>query len=182
MTAMVIIVAGMARVMEVEFGITGALFAVLFAIHGLGVVIGQIANHWLIGRIGTVASASSAAALMTAATAVLAVTAAMDWLSGIGLAAGVFVFAIGYLMVYANAASMTLEPHGEIAGFTAAFYGFFGQATSAILASVAIGLFGGSALGFALALLLICTLTLLALLGWLRAKCPADAIGAQPTA
>ena len=77
-----------------------------------------------------------------------------------------FVFAIGYLIVYSNAASMTLEPQGEIAGFTAAFFGFFGQVVAPGVATIGILYAGGDPGRFLLVLLVISATALLALLAW----------------
>ncbi len=168
MTLIVTIIANMPRVMEQTWGITGAWFAVLFAIHGVGIIIGQILNHRLIHRIGPVASAAWAATLMTLTFATLGALHLGGLLTGEGLAVGMFVFAIGYLIVYSNAASMTLEPQGEIAGFTAAFFGFFGQVVAPTLATVGILFAGGAPGRFVAVLFVISGVALAALLIWPR--------------
>ncbi|MEZ5649461.1 MAG: MFS transporter [Burkholderiaceae bacterium] len=168
MTLIVTIIANMPLVMEQTWGITGAWFAILFAIHGVGIIIGQTLNHRLIHRIGPVASAAWAATLMTATFATLGGLHLAGLLTGVGLAVGLFVFAIGYLIVYSNAASMTLEPQGSIAGFTAAFFGFFGQVLAPSLATIGIAFAGGDAGRFVLVLLVVSSLTLTALLIWPR--------------
>ncbi|MEZ5656992.1 MAG: MFS transporter [Burkholderiaceae bacterium] len=166
MVCIVTIIANMPRVMEQAYGITGAWFAILFAIHGVGIIIGQTINHRLIHRIGAVASAAWAAALMTTTFAIMGLLHLTGLLTGVIMAICMFVFAIGYLIVYSNSASMTMEPQGEIAGFTAAFLGFFGQVLAPSLATVGIVFAGGDPGRFSLVLVTVSAVALLALLIW----------------
>lgn len=167
-STMLSIVAGMPRVFEHEYGVTGALFAVLFALHGPGIIIGQTANHRLIARLGAARTALLASFVMLAASALITGFAALQWLTAYGFSFLVFVFAIGYLIVMANAASMTLDPHPVNAGFTSSFLGFFTQVPGAMLAMTAVTLSAGRALGLGLALCVLCGASCLALVWWLR--------------
>ena len=169
MVSIVTIISGMARVMESAFDVTGTLFAVLFAAHGLGIIIGQYCNHWLIGRFGTLAASIYGAVVMTTALSALVVLSAADMVNAYGVSALIVLYAVGYLPVYSNAASLTLEPHGRIAGFTAAFYGSFGQLFSALAASVVLIASGGRLVDWSLALAGIAAVTLIGLLVWQRA-------------
>ncbi len=167
-SSMLSIVAGMPRVFEREYGVTGALFAVLFALHGFGIIIGQTANHRLIVRLGAARTALMAALIMLAASALIAGFAALHWLTPYRFAFFVFVFAIGYLIVMANAASMTLDPHPGMAGFTSSFLGFSTQVPGAMLAMTAVTLSAGRAVGLGLALCVLCSVCCTGLVWWLR--------------
>ncbi len=165
---MLTIVAGTPRVYEHEFGVTGTLFAVLFALHGLGIIIGQAANHRLIARLGPVRTALAATAVMIVACSLIVGFALADALTPYRLSFFVFLFAIGFLIVAANSAAMTLDPHGPIAGFTSSFFGFVSSAVGALFATLIVWATHGRALAWGAALLAICVLCAMALLSWLR--------------
>ena len=166
MVCIVMIISGMPLVFEAEFGVTGTLFAVMFAMHGLGIIAGQWVNHGLIGRIGAVGASLYGAAIMVAAFALTLILAWQQLLSAWGLAALITLFAVGYLPVYSNAASLTLEHHGQRAGFTAAFFGAYGQLFSASVASVLLLFTSASLLRSFGALLFVAGITLMGLLAW----------------
>ncbi len=168
MVAIVTIIAGLPRIYEFNFGIGGALFAVLFGLHGVGIIIGQFLNHRLIGPIGPVASAIVASLIMSAACLAVALLSIADLIGPYSLSAAMFVFAIGYLIVFSNATAMTLEPHGEIAGFASSFFGFFAQVISSSIGTLAVAVVGGSVTAWSLLLLAVSLGCLLALIGWRR--------------
>jgi DHA1 family bicyclomycin/chloramphenicol resistance-like MFS transporter len=168
MVSMVTIIAGLPRLYEANFGVSGALFAVLFGLHGVGIVLGQFLNHRLIGRIGTVASAIVASLIMSAACLAVALMALTGAAGPYAVSAAMFVFAIGYLIVFSNATAMTLEPHGAIAGFASSFFGFFAQVVSSALGTLAVALSGTSIATWSMLLLAVSLGCLLALIGWQR--------------
>ena len=71
-----------------------------------------------------------------AALVLLAVTGLMVALSLVGALPGwlfvclMFSFNTSFLVVMANAASLVIDPHREIAGFASSAYGFFTQITA----------------------------------------------------
>ena len=168
MTAIMVILVGLPGVMETEFGVTGTTFALLFAIHGVGIVIGQIANHWMIGRYGALRSAVAAAALITAVFAATVFVAYNEWFTAFGLAVVFLVFAMGYLIVFSNGASLIMDPHPRIAGFTAAFFGSFTQVVSAGTTMIVMMWVGNSLMRWSIALLVVCATVLAALWVWHR--------------
>lgn len=168
MVAIVTIIAGLPRLYEANFGVAGALFAVLFGLHGVGIVVGQVLNHRLIGRIGTVASAIVASLIMSAACLAVALMSVTGTAGPYSVSAAMFVFAIGYLIVFSNATALTLEPHGAIAGFASSFFGFFAQVVSSAIGTAAVALAGTSITAWSLLLLAVSLGCLLALLGWQR--------------
>ncbi len=168
MINIVMIISGIPLVMETAFGVTGITFALLFAIHGIGIIAGQILNHWLIGRYGMMRAATTGAWIITIAFAGISAFAFAGKINLLGFVVGVTLFAVGYLMVFANAASMTLEPHGQRAGFTAAFFGAMAQLVSAIIATGLVTLTGGRLIDWSFTLFCLCLMTLLGLHAWSR--------------
>ncbi len=167
-TGMISIIAGLPVVFEREFGIGGTTFAILFALHGLGIVIGQFANHRMIAWIGTVRSAAVAAGVMTSASALIVGFAWAQRLDAYGCAFLVFVFATGYLIVVANATSLTLDPHPSIAGFTSSFFGFFMMAVGSLAGSLLAMFAAGRLPVWGLGLLAVSAGCLGWLIRWLR--------------
>ncbi|MEP1517935.1 MAG: hypothetical protein ABJK32_17845, partial [Nitratireductor sp.] len=165
MATMLLILASAPRVYESEFGITGGLFAFYFALHGTGIVIGQMVNRRLIAVAGIVpAMLVGNAVLILSATLILA-TALAGLLTPWLLAAFFVLFATSYLVVYSNAAAMVLDPHGDIAGFSASLYGFVSQMGGALAVTALVVMTGDGAVAFAAALLAIC-LTTMAMIAW----------------
>jgi DHA1 family bicyclomycin/chloramphenicol resistance-like MFS transporter len=166
MSSMISIVSSAPRVYEREFGVTGALFAVLFALHGVGIILGQFANHRMIGQVGPVRTAIAANAMLIFASALIAGFAYAGWLSAYLLAFFVFLFATGYLIVMSNAISLTLDPHGATAGFTSSFHGFFSMGVAASLASLIAIIAAGDAFLWGAALSLLSLVSMAMLLAW----------------
>ena len=168
LTAMVLIVSQSQPVFAAEFGITGLLFALLFATHGTGIIIGQFLNHRLIGRIGEVRTAIAAATVTLLATLLITVFAVMHWLSAFSLTFFIFIFAIGFLAVASNSISLTLEPHGNIAGFASSFQGGVSQIGAGALATLVSWSIPIQASSWGAALLLISIIVLASLWTWQR--------------
>ncbi|WP_170990108.1 multidrug effflux MFS transporter [Aquamicrobium sp. LC103] len=166
MSAMMLILTTLPRIYDTSFGVTGVAFALLFALHGFGIIIGQTANRRLIPRLGVVPTMLLAnSVLIVAAGAMLAVTLA-GLASAYVFTALAILFATSYLIVFSNAAALVMDPHGDIAGFTAAFYGFSSQIGSAIVASLLVFLVGDDIVRFPAALLGICLVSFLAIFRW----------------
>ena len=142
MSSILLILSGVPRIFENEFGITGFLFAVFFASHGIGIVIGQIANRRLIPAIGVEGSLIAACVVLVVSTGAIYLLSLAGMLTAILLSALLILFATSYLIVYSNAAALVLDPHGDIAGFAASFYGFISQIVSALIVAVLVYLAG----------------------------------------
>lgn len=166
MASMLFILAATPRIYEHAFGLSGTTFAVYFAFHGLGIVIGQIANRRLILRIGIVNAMIAGNLVLIGSVVLMLAAIGVGWMNAIVMTGLITLFATSYLLVYSNAAAMVLDPHGDIAGFTAAFYGFTSQIGSSLIVSVLVFLTGESVVGFVVALLAICLVCLGALIAW----------------
>jgi len=75
-------------------------------------------------------------------------------------------FATSYLVVYSNAAAMVLDPHGEVAGFATALYGFASMIGSSSIVSGLVVFNGGSLVSWAGSLLAVCLVCLLLTATW----------------
>ena len=144
LTAMLSFVASAPRIYAEEFGITGLAFAALFASHGFGIILGQIANRRAIARVGALNSAALASGFMALVSLVLMALATAEWLGALGFAFLMFLFATSFLIVFANSASMTLDPHGDIAGFASSMFGFGAQFMASLAASALVIFYGGN--------------------------------------
>ena len=144
LTAMISFVASAPRLYAEEFGISGLAFAALFASHGLGIILGQIANRKIIVRAGALDSAVFASGFMALVSLLLLALAAAGLLGPLGFAFLMFLFATSFLIVFANSASMTLDPHGDIAGFASSMFGFGAQFFAALAGAALVVFYGGN--------------------------------------
>jgi len=135
LTSMILIVSLAQPIYASEFGVTGLTFALLFAIHGTGIIIGQIINHRLIDRLGEVRTAICAAVMTTTASTLILVFSWMQWINAAWLTFFIFLFAIGFLAVLSTSISLVLGPHGPIAGFTASLHGAVSQIGAGVFAA-----------------------------------------------
>lgn len=132
MVSMILILSTIPAIYSNEFDITGARFALFFAVHGFGIIVGQWLNHRLIAIYGIVKTAMIAALIMAVATVLVIAFALMSWLNEYWLSLFVTLFAVGYLSVIANSMTMLVQPHGDKAGLAASLRG----ATSSVVATL----------------------------------------------
>jgi MFS transporter, DHA1 family, multidrug resistance protein len=131
------------RFFNQAFGWDGFTFAGAFALMGAGIIVGQFINTRAITRWGVVATTKLALAVQAFACVAIAAFFAAGALSGVGFVMLMFLFNCGFLSVMANAASLTLDPHPDIAGLASSLYGFVTQAVPGALAMATLGLIGG---------------------------------------
>ena len=131
------------RFFRLAFGIEGFQFAGLFAILGMGIVVGQMINTKAISRYGVLSTSKAAAAILVGVTASMAVLAANNSFGPVGFGAAMFVFNGAVLSLMANAASLTIDPHAEIAGLASSVYGFLTQLLPGALALATLPLIHG---------------------------------------
>lgn len=167
LSSMFLILVSAPHLYETSFGITGTVFAAYFALHGTGIIVGQIANRRLIAAVGIVkAMLLGNCVLVLSAGLILGFALAglmTPWL----LALLFVLYATSLLIVYSNAAAMVLDPHGDIAGFAASAYGFVSRIGGSLLVSVLVLATGTSMVGFATALLAICLVCLAGIAAWM---------------
>jgi MFS transporter, DHA1 family, multidrug resistance protein len=168
MSTMIFILSMMPAVYSAEFGVEGFAFAALFALHGLGIVAGQLANRRLIARFGVATALAAGACVLVAASGLMLVLALGGLAGPVSFAVALVLFATSYLVVVANASSFLLDPHGRIAGFTAAFGGSVSQLGAGAAVSVLVSVISPGATLFAATLFALCVLNLLPALWWLK--------------
>jgi len=127
-----------------DFGITGLGFAVSFAIIGLGIVPGQFLNKFLIRRHGVLYAARVGAVGVSFFYGLMFVLAFNGLLGGAGFTALLVGFGAFSIITMTNGASLTIDPHGQIAGFTSSLFGFVTQLSGAVLSGLTVPVFAGS--------------------------------------
>ncbi len=147
MSLMMSILTAIPRVYETEFGVSGMLFAVYFAAHGIGIPIGQAVNRHLISSVGILKATICGAMVLALASLLIFLTAGSGFATVLLVSLLLIMFATSYLIVYSNSAALTLEPHPDIAGFTSSMYGSISQIVSATIGVIVAFLVGGSLLG-----------------------------------
>jgi MFS transporter, DHA1 family, multidrug resistance protein len=159
MSVMVFNLSALPRVYDVSFGVTGVGFALLFALHGTGIVVGQLVNRRLIPVFGTVPAMLVANGMLILSAALMVLFTLVGWINAYLMTTMLILFATGYLVVFSNASALVLDPHGDIAGFAAAVFGVASQIGAAIIVSVLVIFAGGSALAYSFLLLCVCVAT-----------------------
>lgn len=137
------------------FGIEGLLFAVIFALTGLGIILGQVANRRLIGRVGVLATTRIAAGVLAGVSAAILAMHLSGLLNVYSFGLLMFVFDTSFLVVMANSVSLVIDPHKEIAGFASSIFGFLSQFVASALAIVTLPLLKGDMGRWSLSMLLI---------------------------
>ncbi|MCP4314955.1 MAG: multidrug effflux MFS transporter [Hyphomicrobiales bacterium] len=172
MAFLLLILTGAAPVYESEFGITGLYFAGLFALHGLGIIAGQLLNRRLIHTIGIVPSVIVASVVMVVMSGIFLALTVGDLLTVIVLPVLLGLANSGFLVFYSNATSLVLDPHQDKAGFAVSIFGFAAQMGGALIASVLVYFSNDQALGMSTLMFSIALFILLALVGWNFRKQP----------
>lgn len=165
MAMILIILTSIAGIYQDNFGVSGIRFAIIFSAQGLGIIIGQVINRRLIDKVGIEKSSYIGSGALVVVSIAILVISLGGWMGPYLLATLLAMHASSYLVVYSNAATMTLDPHGKIAGFTSSFYGFFSQVISSVIGAV-LSLFIDSDLIVWSAFLLLFALITFAALMW----------------
>lgn len=152
MGALISYVSGSPFVLQGEHGLTAQQFALVFAVNGVGLVVGAQVNAGLLKRHTPVGILRVALPLAVAAAVSLLVIAASGFADVVGILAPLFVilFLLGFIM--GNASATALSRHGERAGTAAAVIGAT-QAGVAGLVSPLVGVLGGDAVAMATVML-----------------------------
>lgn len=166
MAFLLLIVTGAAPIYESEFGITGIHFAGLFAVHGLGIIAGQMLSRRLIDSIGIVATVMVASMVMAVTSGIFLALTTADLLTVMVLPVLLALSNSGFLVFYSNATSLVLDPHKDKAGFAVSIFGFATQMGGAAIASVLVYFSNDRAFGMSIMMFTIGVLILLALMGW----------------
>jgi len=152
MGALISYVAGSPFVLRVGYGLSENQFALIFALNGIGLVLGAQVNAALVKRVAPIRIVRVALPI----TLVLALVLLAVAVTGAGGLLGILVPLWLLLSVLGiippNASAMALARHGERAGTAAALIGAM-QASVAGLISPLVGALGGDAVAMAIAVL-----------------------------
>ena len=168
MSSMIFILSMVPAMFAAEYGIEGLYFAALFALHGVGIIIGQQVNRVLIMRLGVPFALATGACVLVLASSLMVGMVLLSLDSAIAFSLLLVLFATSFLVVVSNGGSLVLDPHGSIAAFAAALSGSFAQLTAGLAVSLIVSFLAPTALNFAGGLLFICVLALLPALWWLK--------------
>lgn len=152
MGALISYVAGSPFVLRVGYGLSENQFALIFALNGIGLVLGAQVNAALVRRVAPIRIVRVALPI----TMVLALVLLAVAVTGVGGLLGILVplwLLLSVLgLIPPNASAMALARHGERAGTAAALIGAM-QAGVAGLISPLVGALGGDAVAMAIAVL-----------------------------
>ena len=148
MAMMLSILISIPRVFKEMYDIDGTMFALLFALHGVGIIIGQIVNRRMIAKFGTAATMRAGAILIFAISLFMLVLNYTGAMGPLVLSFTLILFATGYLVVLANATALAIDPHGQIAGFVSSLLGFWSQFFGSLLAVLLAVFIGGDLTSF----------------------------------
>lgn len=152
MAALFSYVAASPFIIREGYGLTESEFAMLFAVVGLGLVLGAQANAALVRRFAPIRLLRLAAPLV----ALLAVALLVVVLTGLGGLVGLLIplwlmFAVASL-IPPNASTLALQRHGERAGSAAALIGVSQSGVAALVAPL-VGVLGGDAVAMGVVIL-----------------------------
>ena len=168
MSSMIFILSMVPAVFAAAYGVEGLYFAALFALHGVGIIIGQQINRVLILRLGVEFALATGACVLVAAALIMVALVALGLDGPIAISLSLVLFATSFLVVVSNGGSLVLDPHGKIAAFAAALSGSASQLGAGLAVSFIVSFLAPTALNFALGLLGICVCALLSALWWLK--------------
>jgi DHA1 family bicyclomycin/chloramphenicol resistance-like MFS transporter len=141
-------------------------FSVMFAVTSIGIILGQIINHRLLGIMSAPGATLLAAILLALTASLIWLSAVTNQLTGYLFTALMFVFNMSYLIIFSNLVSLTIEPHGMRAGMASATFGFCSYIGGSIVAAILAFTTGQKTVMWAFCFML---LTLLLLAGLLHA-------------
>ena len=170
-------VANSPRLFRSSFGIDGISFGLLFATTGLGIIVGQIANHRLITDFGVIATTRGAAVAMCGIAATLALLSGTGLVAWWSFTALIFFFNALFLLVFSNAASLVIDPHKKIAGLAASLFGCVTQLSGSLLTFIALPLMRGDMVIWSCGLLLVTGIVAVSMLRY----APFEAADLPPT-
>lgn len=155
MAMMIVILVTIPRVFKEQFGIEGAHFAILFALHGIGIIIGQIINRKIISTMGVNKALLIGASALFLIIILSLMLTLLNWINAYILSSCMILFATSYLVIVSNSSSLVIDRNGDIAGFVSSLLGFSGQLGSSIIAVILAHFIGGDLTTFILALMVL---------------------------
>ena len=155
-------IANAPRIYAMAFEITGLEFSILFALTGLGIILGQVVNRALLPKLGVLNVLRIASLILFLAAVLIALLATVKQLNATWFTALMFCFNTSFLVIISNTATLCLDPHPNIAGLASATYGCVTNLTGAVFITLSVTWVGAATINWAIAMT---ALTLLAALG-----------------
>lgn len=152
------------RIYRAAFGMEGLDFALLFALSGLGIIVGQLVNHRLIARHGVLSTTRAASGVLAGVAVLLMLLANTGLLTWWVFTALIFCFNAFFLVLFSNSASLVIDPHKEIAGLAASMFGAMTQLSGSLVMLATLPLISGNVATWSLVLAAVSSGVLLALL------------------
>jgi len=154
-------IANAPRIFANQFGMTGLDFALLFAISGLGIILGQSVNRAFLPRLGILAMLRIASLNLVIASVGIGLLSAYGDLQAWQFTMLMFWFNTSFLAIISNTATLCLEPHPKLAGLASAFYGCVTNTTGAAFILLTVGFVGESTFHWAVVMMALTTVTAL---------------------
>lgn len=126
------------RIFADTFDIRGLGFAVLFAVTGIGIVVGQYANRALLPKLGILAVLRIAALVQLFSASGVALLGWFEQLQPLHFTALMFCFNTSFLVIVSNTAALCLDPHPKLAGMASALYGCTTNMIGAVFLGVSV--------------------------------------------
>ncbi|WP_372592640.1 multidrug effflux MFS transporter [Actinotalea sp.] len=145
-------VSGSPFVLQEEFGLSAVQFSLVFALGGIGLVLGAQLNAALVRRVGPARLLRASAPTAAAAAGVLLLLAVTERGGLVGLVSTLWLVLLLLGFLSANASALAMTRHGERAGTAAATIGFL-QAGLAGGISPLVGVLGGDAVAMSAVIL-----------------------------
>ena len=171
MTTIISYLTNAPRLFVEALGTSELAFVLWFAFSAIGIIIGQMVNRRLIERLDTVRASIIGASVLVASMFSVMLLDLLGLSSALGLGLAMLTFNTSYLVVFANSVSMVLDPHGDIAGFTASFVGFASPLIASTGGALVTFLADGAILPWSIAMISV-ALTCLAMLVWWHRRQP----------
>jgi len=146
-------VANAPRIYDSAFDVREGKFAVLFALTGIGIIVGQIGNRAILPRLGILNTLRLAGFILFAASAGNVLFALAGYLNAIVFSVLMFFFNTSFLVVVSNTLTLISDPHPKIAGLVSAFFGFVTTGISALFVALTFDIFDGDLLAWGLGMM-----------------------------
>lgn len=131
-----------AQILYAQLGADSKRFAWLFAFSSVGIVFGQILNHRLIHHYGPLGAARAGSVVVAVTACLIMISVFSGVLTDLLMTMLMLAFHTSFLVVHANLASLSLDPHRERAGAAAAVFGFTGYIAGSVLAALVTAIAG----------------------------------------
>lgn len=151
--ALMSFIANAPRIYDTAFGVREGQFAVLFAVSGIGIIIGQIANRAILPRLGILRTLRIAGLVLFLASSGSMLLSFIGYLNAFSFTVLMFFFNTSFLVVVSNSLTLISDPHPKIAGLVSAFFGFATIGVAALFTLLTFDIFDGDILAWGIGMM-----------------------------